>query len=141
MVQFLEFKSSIESTNLEKLSNANFCKDRLCPMCSWRRSLKIFGQVSKIMDKLQEKNEYEFLFLTLTSKNVYGENLSEELDKLFYGIKKFMMITKIKKSKSYDTYHPHFHIILIVNKSYFNDKILYILVLAYKYSGQRVNPK
>lgn len=141
---YLEFKQSKENPNLKKLSNANFCKDRLCPMCSWRRSLKIFGQVSKIMDKLQEGNEYEFLFLTLTSKNVYGENLSEELNNLFYGINKFFKITKLKKSikgwfralevthnlneksKSYDTYHPHFHIILIVNKSYFNDKNLYI---------------
>ena len=27
-----------------KLFYANFCRDRLCPMCSWRRSLKIFSQ-------------------------------------------------------------------------------------------------
>lgn len=29
-------------------------------------------------------------------------------------------------SNSFDTYHPHFHIILVVNKSYFDDKRYYI---------------
>ena len=140
---YLEFKKAKDS-NLKKLIGANFCKDRLCPMCSWRRSLKIFGQVSKVMDKLNEENKYEFLFLTLTTKNVNGENLAEELNELFYGIKKFMLITKIKKSikgwfralevthnldeksEYYNTYHPHFHIILVVEKNYFKKKELYI---------------
>lgn len=152
---YLEFKKSKDNPNLKKLVGANFCKDRLCPMCSWRRSLKIFGQVSKIMDKLQEENSYEFLFLTLTVKNVNGENLGEELDKLFYGIKKFMLITKIKKSikgwfralevthnlneesDNFNTYHPHFHIILVVNKSYFKNKNLYITQEEWKSFWQK----
>ena len=31
----------------KKLKSANFCRLRLCPMCQWRRSLKMFGQVKK----------------------------------------------------------------------------------------------
>uniref|UniRef100_UPI0028A2BF23 protein rep n=1 Tax=Romboutsia ilealis TaxID=1115758 RepID=UPI0028A2BF23 len=31
-----------------------------------------------------------------------------------------------KTSKSYDTYHPHFHVVIAVNKSYFTDKNYYI---------------
>ena len=45
----------------QKLYRANFCKDRLCPMCGWRRTKKIFVQVSKIMDKLDEEYEFEFV--------------------------------------------------------------------------------
>ena len=30
------------------------------------------------------------------------------------------------KNPNYDTYHPHFHVILVVNKSYFTDKNYYI---------------
>lgn len=41
---FLEWKYYFE-INEKRLAKANFCKVRLCPMCSWRRSLKIFGQV------------------------------------------------------------------------------------------------
>ena len=62
---FLEFKVTEEKA---KLQHANFCRDRLCPMCNWRRSLKIFAQVSKVMDALQAEG-YQFLFLTLTVRN------------------------------------------------------------------------
>ncbi|HAT4163561.1 TPA: protein rep [Clostridium perfringens] len=63
----LSFKRIDEE--LKKLFKANFCKDRLCPMCTWRRSMKIFGQVSKVMDRALEDKEYRFLFLKLTVKN------------------------------------------------------------------------
>ena len=56
-------------------------------MCSWRRSLKIFGQVSQVMNKALDNEEYRFLFLTLTCKNVYGEDLSNQIDNLFYAFK------------------------------------------------------
>ena len=138
----LSFKKIEE--DLKKLFKANFCKDRLCPMCSWRRSMKVFGQVSKVMDRALEDKEYRFLFLTLTVKNCTGEELSREIDKMF---KSFELLFKRKEvknivigyfrglevthnldknSKDYDTYHPHFHIILMVNKSYFTQSVQYI---------------
>ena len=69
---FLEFRLTV-SNNL-RLSNANFCKVRLCPMCAWRRSLKTFGQVSKIMDHVEKNYNYKYIFLTLTVKNCYVED-------------------------------------------------------------------
>ncbi len=139
---FLEFKRFTDGTL--KLNGANFCKVRLCPMCSWRRELKIFAQTSRVMDKALDVKEYKFIFLTLTCRNVDGECLSNTLDNLFKSFDKLFKRTLIKKSikgwfralevthnldkssKDYDTYHPHFHIILMVNKSYFSDKELYI---------------
>ena len=59
----------------KKLFSADFCKVRLCTMCAWRRSLKVFGQVSKVMDVLCGTKKYNFLFLTLTVKNCAAENL------------------------------------------------------------------
>ena len=44
------------------LYSADFCKVRLCTMCAWRRSLKTFGQVSKVMDVLCGIKKYNFLF-------------------------------------------------------------------------------
>lgn len=135
---YLEFKRYLSDGAL-KLHHANFCKVRLCPMCSWRRSLKIFGQVSKVMDHALKEKDYRFIFLTLTCKNVEGYELSSTIDDLFYGFKKLMLKVKIKKcvkgwfralevthNLDKDTYHPHFHIILMVNKSYFNDTKYYI---------------
>lgn len=140
---YLEYRRYLETQEL-RLNRSNFCKVRLCPMCSWRRSLKIFGQTSKVMNKALEEKEYRFLFLTLTCKNVDGEDLSSQIDELFKAFTK-MTRRKIfkqpvkgwfralevthnldKTSDNYDTYHPHFHMVLMVNKSYFDDNKLYI---------------
>ncbi|KGM99349.1 hypothetical protein Z969_10765 [Clostridium novyi A str. 4570] len=139
---YLEFKKYTDGKL--KLNGANFCKDRLCPMCIWRRSLKIFGQVSKVMDRALDIKEYRFIFLTLTCKNVYGEDLNNCLDNMYKAFRKLTERKQFKKSIkgffrglevthnldtssiSYDTYHPHFHVILMVNKSYFTDKDYYL---------------
>jgi len=138
---FLEFKNY---GNEKRLNRANFCKVRLCPMCGWRRSLKVFGQVSKVMDQALQDREYRFLFLTLTCKNVEGDELGNSLDMLFKAFKRLMERKKVKtsikgwfralevthnldkNSPNYDSYHPHFHVILMVNRSYFNDPNYYI---------------
>lgn len=137
---FLEFADTPDGF---KLYDARFCRDRLCPMCSWRRSYKIFGQISQIMDLIA--NDYEFLFLTLTVVNCKGSELSATISKMqkawtryfvtdnrcnrrakdvIKGYFKALEVTHNlnKRSKSYDTYHPHFHIILAVNKSYFTSR-------------------
>lgn len=139
----LSFKVDSE-TGEKKLNSMMSCQVRLCPMCNWRRSLKIYGQVSKVMDKALKNKEYRFLFLTLTCENIEGKVLSQTIDNLFHAFKKLSERKVFKQSvkgwfraleithnldeqsKSYDTYHPHFHIILMVNKSYFTDKDYYI---------------
>lgn len=140
---FIEFKRFLESGEF-KLNSANFCKVRLCSMCSWRRELKIFAQTSKVMDEALKLKDYRFIFLTLTCRNVEGSELVVTLDDLFKSFKKLFDRALPKKaikgwfralevthnldknSKNYDTYHPHFHLILMVNKSYFNKPELYI---------------
>ena len=127
---FLLFKVT---DNGLKLFTTNSCHVRLCPICSWRRQLKIFSQVSFTMNKAIEKNEYKFLFLTLTCKNVKGDKLCQQLDILFHSYYKLCKLKRFKTSvkgwfraleitynKKTDEYHPHFHVILMVNRSYFN---------------------
>jgi plasmid rolling circle replication initiator protein Rep len=139
---FLEFRRYQDQSL--KLNQANFCKVRLCPMCSWRRSLKIYGQVSKIMDEAVKNEELEFIFLTLTTRNCEGQELSTTIDNIFKAFNKMTKRVKYKKairghfralevthnlnymSDWFDTYHPHLHIILVVNKSYFTDTKIYI---------------
>lgn len=134
---FLEFAVNID-TGEKKLYRANCCKVRLCPMCGKRRSRKIYAQVSKVMDEIAD--DYAYLFLTLTIKSCRGNDLKDMLDLLFKAYKRMFERAKIKRavkgwfraieithnldinSSSYDMYHPHFHVILAVNKSYFTDK-------------------
>lgn len=134
---FLEFKRYFE-TNERKLHKGYFCKDPLCPGCTKRRSMKIYGQTAKVMEEAIKK--YDFLFLTLTVKNCSAENLKETIDLMFSSWSKFFKRKAIKiafkgyfraleithntdfNSPSYDTYHPHFHAILAVRKGYFTGK-------------------
>lgn len=134
---FLEFK--LTTVNDLKLTSANFCKVRLCPMCSWRRSLKIFGQVSKVMDHVEENYNYRYIFLTLTVRNCYGEDLRDTLDlmtksfnklserKAFkQAVKGYFRSLEITYNKKDNTYHPHFHMILAVDNSYFTQSKIYL---------------
>ena len=131
----LEFKVYFDGETPHKLNKANFCRDRLCPMCNWRRSLKIMGQVSQIMNAPQMA-EFEYLFLTLTVKNCSAADLQNSVQKLFDGwrylynknsvFKKAIQGTfrsfEITRNGKDGTYHPHLHCILAVLPSYFKSR-------------------
>lgn len=123
----------------KQLDSANFCRVRLCPMCAWRRSLKLFSQVSTITDAILGDKKARFLFVTLTLKNVAGADLKNALDDLNKAFKrivdkhqKFAPARKIKKNllgymkavevtynAATNTYHPHIHTILETENAYF----------------------
>ena len=63
-----------------KIKAANFCRDRLCPMCMYRRSQKMFSQNMTVYEKIKaEHPECRQLFLTLTVPNVPLWQLKETL--------------------------------------------------------------
>nr|WP_013364061.1 protein rep [Bacillus sp. JAMB750]BAJ22985.1 Rep protein [Bacillus sp. JAMB750] len=130
--------------NALKLYQAWFCKVRLCPMCNWRRSLKIAYHNKKIVETVNEREKVRWLFLTLTVKNVDAESLSETISAMFDAFRRLtkykafktsvrgffraLEVTKNRdqESKSFGTYHPHFHVLICVSPSYFKKKELYI---------------
>lgn len=119
-----------------KLHEATFCRDRLCPMCAARRARKAFSQVYQCCDHLR-KDGVRFLFLTLTVVNCSGDKLSETIDYMQKAFHKFVNYKRFKdsilgffraleitrnnrkRSKSYGTFHPHFHVVLAVPADYF----------------------
>jgi len=149
-----------------KIKHAESCRVRLCPLCTWRRSIKIHTHMRKILEHMQEENKYQYILVTLTVPNVPGDKLNDKLDELMKAwnrlqtYKRYKMAVKgwyrgleishnvqkwqgkwvkTKNGKQrfvmffdengnkvsnpfYDTYHPHFHCIMAVNKSYFDDK-------------------
>lgn len=129
--QWLRF--DVGSNGCKRLASAFFCRLRLCPMCVWRRSLKVFNQVFKIMKALE--NNYSFIFLTFTTQNCSPDELQKTIDDFMYG---WRLFSKQKNFKTViegyyrafelthnienNTYHPHFHCVFAVNKSYFTDK-------------------
>ena len=132
LLEFGIYQDVISKETEKKLMFGNFCKNRLCPMCNWRRSMKLFTQVNICMNALAKDN-FDFLFLTLTIKNCKGSQLRHNLDillkgyfKLFHDNRRIKKVVKgsyrafeVTYNKLTDTYHPHLHCVLAVNKSYF----------------------
>lgn len=161
------------SDGSKKLKSMKACKIRLCPVCTWRRSMKIHYQSRAIFEQLEKEHsgEYDVLMFTLTIPNCYGGQLSDQItlllksfDKLlhrcefkrynkktkkveetFWGWYRGLEVThdnneyitakmyynkkrhgyyvrhglKIgDKNPSYDTYHPHLHVLFVAPKSY-----------------------
>lgn len=120
-----------------KLYQAYFCKARLCPMCNWRRSLKIAYQNKRIVMALNAREKVQWIFLTLTVKNVEAADLKKEMDKMTKSFNALTRYVRFKKSikgyfralevtknndrssKFFGTYHPHFHVLLAVPSSYY----------------------
>lgn len=123
-------------TGEKRLHSADFCRERLCPMCAWRKSLKCFQEVSRVIDAAQqEQSNLVPIFLTLTLKNCTGEELGETLDTVFQGWRRLTNNDRMKRifkgwfralevtyNKGADTFHPHIHAILMVDKGYFKGK-------------------
>ena len=124
-----------------RLNQAWFCKNKLCPICNWRRSMKYSWQASKIIEEaIIRESKAKFLFLTLTMKNIPGEKLNQAMSDLVKAFDRLFKRTKVKRNllgflratevtveeKRAGYYHPHLHILLMVKPSYFNNKENYI---------------
>lgn len=163
---FLKFRV-IDNNGLLKLKKMNnSCRVRLCPVCAWRRTLKISSHARKIFTHIEtdeeHKGKYDYLFLTLTVPNCWGYQLSDAIEHLMKSFDRLMKRRELKrivvgwyrglevtfnkyefitnglyqrckyyfdarglkvgdKNPNFNTYHPHFHVILVVPKSYLNN--------------------
>lgn len=125
---------------VRKLAKANFCRFRLCPMCAWRRSLKLFSQVSAITDAILAEKKARFIFVSFTVRNVSGDGLRDAIEQMNNGWRKltgrgkgraacaggfrknlmgYMRAIEVTYNSQVDTFHPHIHAIFEVRPSYF----------------------
>ena len=122
-----------------KLAKANFCRLRLCPMCAWRRSLKLFSQVSAITDAILADKKARFLFVSLTVRNCSGDALRDTIARMGEGFSRivtkgnggtgteafrksllgYMKAIEVTYNRKTGTFHPHIHAIFEVRPSYF----------------------
>lgn len=117
-----------------------FCHSRLCPMCNWRRAIKQSYHLKCVLQKaLESYPKGCFLFLTLTEKNCYADELHLLLKAMTKGFMRLSQYKKIKKNllgyvrtteitinENKKEYHPHMHIILFMKSTYFSGKQNYI---------------
>ncbi|WP_338500425.1 protein rep [Staphylococcus capitis] len=135
------FLSFVTDKTLEKkkLYKSNPCKNRFCPVCAWRKARKDALGLSLMMQYVKQEESKSFIFLTLTTPNVTAEHLESEIKhynesfrrlsnrKHFKSIAKgYVRKLEVTYNAERDDYHPHFHVLIAVNKSYFTDKRYYI---------------
>jgi len=135
---FLSFVAD-KTLEKQKLHKSNLCKNRFCPVCAWRKARKDALGLSLMMQYIKQKEDKQFIFLTLTTPNVTAEHLESEIKaynhsfqkmfkrkKVISATKGYVRKLEITYNKERDDYNPHFHVLIAVNKSYFTDKRYYI---------------
>lgn len=120
---------------MRSLRTANFCKDKFCPICAWRKSQKLVSEMLSIFDQL-DKDRYELIFMTLTMSNPPMNEIRKSLADMALSFKRLMKYKAVKVvvkgflrsvefvgDKTAEGYcHPHYHCLIVVNKSYFTDR-------------------
>lgn len=119
---------------------ASFCHNRFCPLCIYKASKQYFKLVLDICKHERAKN-CAYLFLTLTIRNCeeseLGGTITQLLDaytrlingnrkqfsKRFLGTFRTLECTYNARAR---TYHPHLHILVMIDKSYFTDTKKYL---------------
>jgi plasmid rolling circle replication initiator protein Rep len=113
------------------------CQLRFCSVCAWRRQLKFAKLTHDTLKIALEQMKIRFIFLTLTVKNPRLEDLNEtvkhmqasfkrmaetkKFKTLIQGYCRVFEITKPKCASEQGNIHPHFHVLLAVKPSYFNN--------------------
>ena len=125
-----------EQIEYRKLFKAFMCKILLCPFCMTRKSILIGNNLYKVLQFGADEKKLEYIHLTLALKNCKINELKDTIELMLKAFEKFrkrdifqerrggtikgwfrnLEITFNQEDK---TFHPHFHILLAVEKSYF----------------------
>jgi len=127
----------------KSLLKANFCKNRFCPVCNWRRSRKLSKQYFRVIDTIRSSGiKFRLIFLTLTIKNFSYKMFSLRYPIFVKGLKRFFDLLFKKRSDilgyvrgieapiqkdliSEKKYYVnlHCHVLLLVDPVYFDNMI------------------
>lgn len=119
----------LEIDTKDRIIKANFCKNRLCPICNYRKSIKTWAKITKRVNEI----DYKYIFITLTIKNVIAENLNKSIDDMMIALKKltnrrqwkriikgYIRGLEITYNATDKSYHPHFHVLCAVPTDYYS---------------------
>jgi plasmid rolling circle replication initiator protein Rep len=132
-------------TGKKTIIKTNYCKLRLCPVCSYRKSRIEGFRAAKVVHKIitGHEDEYTTLVLGLTTRNCSAENLKETIKMQQKGFKSLIhksgqgrggplsdiILGYIRTSEVTTAlhlmdkgmgYHPHIHALVIVPRWYAN---------------------
>lgn len=133
--QCATFIGITELNGVSKIVKSNFCRERVCKICAWRRQAKFISQMIPTLSSLQQKG-YSFIFATLTLKNCKYDEVSKNIDVLMEGYNLLCKRREIKRAwkgmcrsveLTYnditDTFHPHIHVLIAIDETYMDNYI------------------
>lgn len=133
---WLEFKFRTEDEGNQhiKLSNARFCRVRLCPVCQWRRSLMWRSRFLQALPNIiTAYPSHRYIFITFTVKNCPLGKLGETIAMMNKGFGKltkrkawpavgWVKSVEVTRNPETNEAHPHFHVLAMVSSGYFKGK-------------------
>lgn len=116
-----------------KLHQAWFCKDRLCPICNWRRAMKFSTQVGLILNEFKRRNvKGRPIFATFTMQNVKADEIGDSFShfaRSFIKLRQYKEVTgslvggirasEITYNSDRDDYNTHIHCLMWMKPRYF----------------------
>jgi len=132
----LTFKPDFSNSERLKLIRANFCRVPLCPMCQWRKSLRVLRDMSRIIRVIEEREgSFEAIHVVLTVRNCGINELGGILEGMYTGwnslltylskyrlkglLKGWVRKLEVEYDEASSTFHPHFHALFVVSRQYF----------------------
>lgn len=114
-----------------EITSANFCRDRLCPTCAWRLSMKRYAEMLSMIGYINDIEDYHVGFLTLTVRNCRPQDLGRVLrwmsedwnrlnsrrpfSRMCDGWARSVEVTYNDKTR---TFHPHYHVLMLIRGDY-----------------------
>ena len=108
----------------------NFCRQRICPQCQRRLSLKTYALLLKVVKVTNGR----WLMMTLTVRNVKAHRLDKTVSRLFLKFSQMwreelkarfdgcFRALEVTYNSERDDYHPHFHCLINVADDYFTSE-------------------
>jgi plasmid rolling circle replication initiator protein Rep len=115
-----------DACNNWQLENASLCRDRLCPLCMWRLSLRRYARMLLLMREVREnEGDLTYSFVTLTIRNCDVGDLSDTIKAMSTQWNRIMSRRTVKRviagtarsleftyNKQTQQIHPHYHVIV-----------------------------
>lgn len=129
----LNTKRNCNTSEIKKeVEQAYTCKYRYCPLCNYYRICSVSPQMFKALEYQQNKGN-RILFLTLTVPNCNYSYIRQTISRMNYSFSKLVRLDFFKHVEAWvrttevtfntkGEAHPHFHVCLVMNKSYFKGK-------------------
>lgn len=119
-------------TGEAQVERAALCRDRLCPICSWRLAARrVYEMSNTITAMLSDTPDIKAAMLTLTVKNCDKEALRENIKGLCEGFTRLRKHAAFRRyvlgyarsveltiNNDNGTFHPHIHALLIFDATY-----------------------